>query len=47
MEALKEDNQEQQSSRSLYYSKFQSLIISRDEVQQELELAKKLNNPKR
>jgi putative nucleotidyltransferase with HDIG domain len=46
MEALKEDNQEQQATRSLHYSKFQSLIISKDEIQQELELAKKLNNPK-
>ncbi|UCG20003.1 MAG: FHA domain-containing protein [Deltaproteobacteria bacterium] len=47
MEALKEDNQEQQASRSLHYSKFQSLIISKDEIKQELELAKKLNNQKR
>jgi putative nucleotidyltransferase with HDIG domain len=36
MEALKEDNHEQQVSRSLHYSKFQSLIISKDEIQSEI-----------
>ncbi|MCG6916532.1 MAG: HD domain-containing protein [Deltaproteobacteria bacterium] len=46
-DALKEDLQEQQVSRALHYSKFQSLIISKDEVQRELELAKKMNNPKK
>ena len=46
-DALKEDRQEQQVSRALHYSKFQSLIISKDEAQKELELSKKMNNPKK
>jgi putative nucleotidyltransferase with HDIG domain len=46
-DALKEEGQEQQPPRALHYSKFQSLIISKDEVQKEFELAKKLNNQKR
>ena len=47
MDALKEDGQEQQPSRALHYSKFQSLIISKDEIQKELELAREMNNTKR
>jgi putative nucleotidyltransferase with HDIG domain len=47
MDALKEDGQEHHPSRALHYSKFQSLIISKDEIQKELELARELNNKKR
>jgi len=45
-DTLKEDVQEQQASRALHYSKFQSLIISKDEFQKELELAREMNNQK-
>jgi HD-GYP domain-containing protein (c-di-GMP phosphodiesterase class II) len=47
MDALKEDDQAQQPSEALHYSKFQSLIIGKDEVQKELELSKKMNNRKK
>ncbi len=39
MDALKDDKQEQQPSKALHYSKFQSLIISKDEIQKELQAA--------
>jgi putative nucleotidyltransferase with HDIG domain len=47
MDALKEDDHKQQPSEALHYSKFQSLIIGKDEVQKELELSKKMNNRKK
>ncbi len=47
MDALTEGGLEQQPSRALHYSKFQSLIISKDEIQLELELAREMNNQKR
>lgn len=47
MEALQEDGREEQFSRALHYSKFQSLIISKEEVQKELELAREMNCQKR
>ena len=47
VDGLKEDGQKQQPSSALHYSKFQSLIISKDEIQQELELAREVNNQKK
>ena len=47
VDGLKEDGQRQQPSSALHYSKFQSLIISKDEIQQELELAREVNNQKK
>jgi putative nucleotidyltransferase with HDIG domain len=44
--ALQEDGREQQPSSILHYSKFQSLIISKDEIQKELERARQINNRK-
>ena len=44
MDALKEGGQEDHPSKALHYSKFQSLIISKDEIQQEQELAREVNN---
>jgi putative nucleotidyltransferase with HDIG domain len=46
-DALKEEGQEKQPSTAVHYSKFQSLIISKDEIQKELELAREMNNQKR
>ena len=46
-DALKEEGQEEHPSGAIHYSKFQSLIISKDEVQKELELARELNNQKK
>ena len=46
-DALKEEGQEEHPSGAIHYSKFQSLIISKDEIQKELELAKGMHNQKR
>ncbi|MCG6982838.1 MAG: HD-GYP domain-containing protein, partial [Deltaproteobacteria bacterium] len=45
-DALQENGKEQQSPRVLHYSKFQSLIISKDEIQKEIYLSRQINHRK-
>ena len=43
-DALQEEGKEQQSPSVLHYSKFQSLIISKDEIQKEIYLSRQINH---
>jgi putative two-component system response regulator len=46
-DALQEKGLEEHASKAIHYSKFQSLIISKDEIQKELKYAREMNNRKR